>query len=85
MMNPYLLCAMYLFRQDDGSLFMLMVRTSDDFLKKKINRFLSAKKNGTVRLKKETAIYLIDLINYITYAYHLHPTHLIVNEVQKQE
>ena len=33
-MNPYVLRAMYLFDQNNDGLFMLMVRTKDDVLKK---------------------------------------------------
>jgi len=44
-MNPYVLCAMYLFDQNNDGLFMLMVRTKDDVLKKRIHQFLDMEKH----------------------------------------
>lgn len=69
-MNPYLLSAMYLFEHDEDGLFMLMIRSPDDLLKKHIHRFLHAKNTPFTPFDSSQTMCFCGLIDYITHAYH---------------
>ncbi len=74
-MNPYVLCAIYLFEQNDDGLFMLMVRSKDDVLKKRIHQFLDTDKHHPSVNDMSQAYYFCQLIDYISFAYRacVHP------------
>lgn len=71
-MNPYVLCAMYLFEQNNDGLFMLMVRSKDDVLKKRIHQFLDTDKHHPSVIDTSQAFYFCQLIDYISFAYRTH-------------
>lgn len=74
-MDPYVLCAMYLFEQNQDGLFILMLRTKDDVLKKRIHQFLDTDKHHPSVIDMSQAFYFCELIDYISFAYRkqVHP------------
>ncbi|WP_143088193.1 YhdB family protein [Halolactibacillus alkaliphilus] len=85
MMNSYLLCATYLFDQNDDGLFMLMLRTDDDILSKRIHQFLTAKHCLAPLNERSQTEYFCLLIDYITHGYHQGLIHLSASQLQSLE
>ena len=77
-MNPYVLGAMCLFDQNNDGLFMLMVRTKDDVLKKRIHQFLDTEKHHPSVIETSQGFNFCQLIDYISFAHraHVHPPNL---------
>lgn len=86
-MNPYVLCAMYLFDQNNDGLFMLMVRTKDDVLKKRIHQLLDTKEHHPSVIKASQVVYFCQLIDDISFAHraYVHPPNLEQLEHQSQD
>lgn len=85
MMNPYLLCATYLFDQNDDGLFMLMLRTDDDILSKRIHQFLTAKHCLAPKNARSQAAYFCLLIDYATHGYHQDLMHVNASQLLSLE